>query len=134
MSLITKHIHYWQQSAERSWGTARDLYKTKRYDACLFFCHLTIEKSLKALVVLNTRQAAPYTHDLIVLARAAGIQISYTQEELLRAITTFNISGRYDDYKFQFYKKATSSYTKKYLNATEQLYLWLQKVSSRNEK
>lgn len=134
MTLIAKHISYWQRSAKRSWETTYDLYRAKRYDACLFFCHLTIEKTLKALAVLHTRRAAPYTHNLIILARVANIALSHAQEELLRTITTFNISGRYDDYKFQFYKKATLRYTKRYLDATNEFYLWLQKASSPHEK
>lgn len=134
MDLRTKHIRYWQQSATRNFATARDLYRTQHYDACLFFCHLTIEKYLKALVVEKVKCAAPYTHDLIVLARVAGIPLSPTQEQLLRTITTFNISGRYDDEKFQFYKKATPSYTKQYLQRTERFYLWLQSSSSLHEK
>ncbi|MBI4276761.1 DNA-binding protein, partial [Candidatus Uhrbacteria bacterium] len=68
-----------------------------------------------------------YTHDLVLLARLAKLPLSAVQEQLLHTITTFNISGRYDDYKLQFYKRATASYTKKFLTKTKTLYVWLQK-------
>lgn len=47
MNNINKQITYWKKSAERDWQTALDLFKTKHYDACLFFCHLALEKFLK---------------------------------------------------------------------------------------
>ena len=81
-NLITLHIQYWKTSAGRDWKTACDLYKTKHYDACLFFCHLTIEKLLKSFVVETIKKAAPYTHDLILLARLAGHTLPAAQEEL----------------------------------------------------
>lgn len=130
MSTLPAHVQYWSQSADRSWQTAKDLYKTKHFDACLFFCHLAIEKFLKALVVQKTHTAAPFTHDLVLLAQRAGLPLSTAQKELCRTINTFNISGRYDDYKFQFYKKATAPYTRRFLKETEALYIWLQQNQS----
>lgn len=44
-----------------------------------------------------------------------------------RVITTFNISGRYQDEKFNFYKKCTKNYTEKYLQITKELNVWLKK-------
>lgn len=46
-SRMKRQIEYWFRSGERSWTTAQFLFKGKQYDACLFFCHLTIEKMLK---------------------------------------------------------------------------------------
>ena len=43
---------------------------------------------------------------------------------VLTDITTFNIKGRYDDYKNAFYKKASLEYTQKYLTETQQLIIW----------
>ena len=57
----------------------------------------------------------------------AKIELSEEQEELFREINTFNIRARYDDYKLEFYKKATRSYTVKYFKSANKLYLWLEK-------
>jgi len=40
-------------------------------------------------------------------------------------INTFNINGRYDDYKFKFLKKATYDYTENYYHQASILYVWL---------
>lgn len=48
-------------------------WNSKRYDACLFFCHLVLEKLLKGLVVKRTEKAAPCIHDLAELLKTTGI-------------------------------------------------------------
>jgi len=124
---MDKQIDYWKKSADHDWKTALDLFKTKHYDACLFFCHLTLEKILKGLVVEHTNQPAPYIHDLANLAITANLTLSKEQIDNLRIITTFNISGRYDNEKFAFYKSCTKEYTERYLNISKKLYLWLKR-------
>ena len=105
----------------RDWKTAQGLFEIKRYDACLFFCHLTLEKFLKGLVVLHTKKEAPYIHDLERLSVIAKLSPSPGQIDDLRAISAFNIASRYSDYKFEFYKKCTRSYTYSYLLKTKSL-------------
>ena len=128
MNQISEQINYWKKSAERNWKTALSLFKTKHYDACLFFCHLTIEKLLKGLIVEQTKKPASYTHYLEELATKL-IKLNLTKEQInnLKIITNFNIAGRYDDAKFAFYKKCTKKYTEKYLKICEELYLCLKK-------
>lgn len=120
-------VKYWKQAAERDWKTARDLHKTKHYDACLFFCHLTLEKMLKGLVVRASREPAPYTHNLEKLAHIAKLALSEEQIDQLRSIITFNIAGRYQDDKSAFHKKATKRYCENWLDISQKLYLWLKR-------
>ncbi len=127
MKNIEKQIDYWKKSSERNWKSARGLLKLKHYDACLFFCHLALEKILKGLVVKTAKESAPYIHDLENLALVAKIPISKEQKDDLKTITRFNIGGRYDDVKFKFYKQCTREYTEKYFNISKELYLWLKK-------
>ncbi len=124
---MNKQINYWKESAGHNWETALDLLKTKHYDACLFFCHLTLEKILKALVVEHTNKSAPHIHDLERLALIAELPISKEQSEYLQTMTRFNIGGRYDDEKLAFYKSCTKKYTEKYLNISNELQIWLKK-------
>lgn len=127
MENTVKQIVYWKKSAEHNWKTAIDLFKTKHYDACLFFCHLALEKILKGLAVDFTSKPAPYIHDLEKLALMARLPISKEQSEYLKTITRFNIGGRYDDEKLAFYKSCTKEYAEKYLNISNELRLWLKK-------
>lgn len=127
MVTIEKQVKYWQNSAERNWATAQDLFKTKHYDACLFFCHLTLEKILKAIVTRVIQESVPYTHDLEKLARLANLKLTIRQLQDLKTITTFNITARYDEIKLAFYKRCTFAFTQKYLKISEKLYLWFKK-------
>ena len=122
-----KQIEYWRKSAEIDWKTAKGLFKIKRYDGCLFYCHLALEKLLKGLAVKKIKKSAPQTHDLERLSILANLPISKEQTKNLQIITKFNIASRYDSFKFSFYKKCTKNYTKKYLNISEDLILWLKK-------
>lgn len=124
---IKQVIAYWKKSAQHNWETALILFKNKRYDACLFFCHLSLEKLLKGLVVKKTNKQAPYIHDLEKLAYLAGIKFSKEQLEYLHKITSFNIAGRYADKKYEFYKQCTKEYTQKYLSISKDFVLCLKK-------
>lgn len=124
---INEMIKYWVRSAEEDLKTAKSLFKAKRYSHCLFFCHLFIEKILKALVTKKIGKPAPYGHNLLRFAEMSSLKFSTKQLDLLDEINTFNIEARYNDYKFQFYKKATKEYTQKYFEKAEKNYSWLKK-------
>ncbi len=116
-------VEYWVRSAEEDYKPAQSLFSSGYYTHCLFFCHLVIEKILKAIIVKRTGALAPYEHNLSLLAEKTRILFLKEQLDLMDEINTFNIRGRYDDFKFEFHKKATKEYTEKYLQETTHLYL-----------
>jgi HEPN domain-containing protein len=124
---IDKVFKYWTRLSDEKWKTAQALMKSKRYADALFFCHLRLEAILKGRVVLNTRKPVPYIHDLSKLANISGLDFNKDHVGTLDEITTFNIKGRYDNYKYNFYKKATKAYAKKYFEITKELRLWAKK-------
>ena|SRR3989338_1388313 len=118
----TEIIEFWKKSGKLDKKTSEDLFKSKNYVGSLFFVHLFLEKTLKGLVQKSTSKTPPFTHDLLVLGKIAGLEVSKEQEEFLAVINTFNIKARYADYKFAFYKKATREFTAKYLKIAKELY------------
>ncbi|HKR06396.1 MAG TPA: HEPN domain-containing protein [Bacteroidia bacterium] len=122
-----KIIERWETGAKEAYKTAQVLFSLERYNHALFFCHLTVEKMLKALVVQKTLTHAPYEHNLLKLSNLSGLEFAKEQLDILDEISAFNISGRYDDYKLEFYKKVTKEYAEEYLVSTNTLFLWLQK-------
>ncbi len=129
---LKTQIDYWKKSAQRDLDTAQVLFKNKRYDSCLFFCHLSLEKLLKGLVVKQTKKAVPYIHHLEKLTILAELTLTEEQIKNLRVITDFNIAGRYDKFKFAFYEKCTKEYTEKYFDITKKLFPWLEKKYQKN--
>jgi len=65
---LGKQIDYWTRGADNDIETAELLISGKKYLEGLFFCHLTIEKILKALVVKRTDILAPKSHNLSYLS------------------------------------------------------------------
>lgn len=122
---VKKMIDYWVRSAAEDLVTAEGLFKLERYLPCLFYCHLFVEKMIKAIIVKKTNQPSPFGHKLSRLAKLTSISFSEKQLNLLDDLTAFNIKARYEDYKFEIYKKATKDYTKNYLEKAKELYLWL---------
>lgn len=124
---LQEQVSYWKDTSLRDFETAKSLFKLKRYDACLFFCHLAVEKILKGVLVEKTNEPAPYTHNLSHLVEIAKIPVTKEQMAVLSTITTFNIAGRYDNVKQDFYKKCTKDFAEKHLTKSKQVYLWLEK-------
>ena len=122
---VQKLVDHWVNSAEDDIKTVEALWESRRYHHCLFFCHLVVEKALKALVVKRTGEQALPVHNLIRLARDAGVKIPPEKEVDLEEINTFNVRARYQDYKLRFYKKATLEYTERWKRRSLEMFQWL---------
>ena len=121
-------IKYWQESAADSLDTANTLFLPGKYHHCLFFLHLSIEKMVKAAFVKQKNITPPSTHDLVRLWEVAGLPISGNRKLELAEISSFNLSARYDDYKRQFYNKATKEYAKEWLNKGKAIFKELEEI------
>ncbi len=118
-------INYWLKSAGHDWTAAGHLFEKGDYSYSLFFGHLTIEKLLKAFLVLKFDEQPPFTHRLVYLAEKSNLALSAEQMELLEIITDFNIRARYPDEKFSFYRKCTKEFTETNLKKIEGIRAWL---------
>jgi|CXWL01.1.fsa_nt_gi HEPN domain-containing protein len=122
---LKKHVLYWITTAEYDWGTAQSLWRARRYDGCLFFCHLVCEKTLKAAVVKAVQEDAPRTHDLIRLCSDAGISLSDEQEKILAEINHFNIATRYPVDLAAFHQLASKDHSEIYYKFTGRFLKWV---------
>mgnify|MGYP000333130340 CR=1 FL=1 len=124
---VQKVKNFWIKQSDSDWKVAKSLCKLGHYSHGLFFCHLSLEKLLKGIIVYKTKKQSTYSHDLLLLAKKAKVQVSKEQKEQLNEITTFNVRARYDDIKQKFHKKATKRYSAEYLEKSKKLRLWLKK-------
>ena len=118
---IIKQIAYWQDGSEEDLETAKVLIENKRYLAGLFFCHLCLEKILKALVVKETKNHPPRTHDLERLVVLAKLELDNEQLIFLISMQAFQIEGRYPE-NFPNPKQRIAN---NYYQETIKLHLWL---------
>ena len=123
-------MNYWISSANNDYETMNVLFTGKKYTWSLFIGHLVIEKLLKAVYAkLNINMPyAPKSHDLTFLASRIPLELTEEQEDLLSIITRFNIDGRYDDYKNNFYNLCTEEYTQNSIKKINSLRVWLMDI------
>ncbi len=124
---IVKLIKYWSELSDYDMITAGYMFKAGRFPYCLFMCHLAIEKILKALIVKLIKANAPYSHNLVDLAKKTGIEFSEEQKILLADLTEFNLEARYPEWQKQFYLKCNKKYTENYFSSSVKMQKWLKK-------
>lgn len=119
---IEKQIDYWFYSAFDDLESAKVLIANKRFLQGLFFCHLVIEKAIKAIVVKITSDIAPRSHNLLYLSEIAGLTFAEEDEIFLGILMKYQLQGRYPDYQPAITNEERVS---DYLRKTENLLLWL---------
>ncbi len=121
-----KQIEYWLKASNLDLQTALDLFNSgKNLHFCLFMCHLSIEKLLKALVVKASNDFPPKSHNLLRLAEIANITLKDNKVEFLEELNQFQLSTRYPDEKFTIYTLATKEFTEDKLIRVKELHKWL---------
>ena len=94
---VSKQIEYWRSSAQEDWEVAVKLVKDGSVRHGLFFAHLALEKTLKAIVCQNTQDIAPRIHNLTRLSASAGLAVESDLADVLADMNQFNIEGRYPE-------------------------------------
>jgi len=113
--------NHWLTMSDYDITTAKAMLKTKRYLYVGYFCHLSVEKLLKAVIVANTNTLPPKIHDLPKLATIAGIfdDLLATEQQWLINLDPMNIAGRYSEYKDSIRKTLSPARCKTLLSETE---------------
>ena len=114
-------VRRWLKGAQEAWDTAQMLFAAKRFNHCLFFAQLYLEKLIKALHFYLRNDYPLPAHNLVQLLKKIGVKINKTQELELRTITRFNITARYYEEKQEVYRLANRRYTKMWLAKAEKL-------------
>jgi len=121
-------IKFWIESSDSDFKTMKNLFKSRDYPWSLFMGHLVIEKLIKAYYVKMIDANVPFSHNLIFLMNKTGIELHENTINVLSDLTTFNIAARYDDYKREFKKTCTRTYTQKYIQEIGKLRKWLKNL------
>lgn len=124
---VKKTVQYWLEGAEYDIDVAKAMYKTKKYPYALFMGHLSLEKLLKAIVVKTTREHAPYTHSLPLLAEKMNMEIPQKIVKRLAKFMEFHFEARYPEEQKKFYKKCSKEFAKKSMQEIKEVYTWLKK-------
>ena len=121
---IQKQINYWLNGAKDDLESAKVLIERDRFLHGLFFCHLVIEKGLKAHYVKKVRSIAPRSHNLVYLSDKTNLKFDDETEIFLGILMKYQLQGRYPDYNPKIPEK---NVVENYLHKTEELLRWLEK-------
>ena len=116
--------NYWITEADEALQIAQHLIEKNDYSYALFFGHLAIEKIFKALYIVNKKEHAPPLHNLLRLAKEAGLDPDESKTDSLLRITAFNIEARYPDLKRTFRKKCTFEFTNNQMDLIKEIFQW----------
>lgn len=119
---IGKQVDYWLNGANEDFDVAEILIEKRRILHGLFFCHLVLEKALKALVVKVTGEIAPKTHNLIYLSEKSNLVLSDDTLEFFGVLMKYQLEGRYPGYQ-PFIPELRD--VQEYLIETKKQLLWL---------
>lgn len=119
---LKKQIAYWIKGAEEDILIADLLIREKRVLHGLFFCHLVIEKAIKAHVVKTTEEVVPRSHNLIYLSEKAELVFDEETGIFLGILMKYQLQGRYPDYNPV---KPENLKVNEYFEKTKTLFQWL---------
>ena len=119
---IKKQIDYWINGAEDDIITADLLIREKRNLHGLFFCHLVIEKAIKAHYVKKIGDVAPRTHNLSYLSENIELVLDDENQIFLGILMKYQLQGRYPDYSPVI---PDQKRVNEYLSKTKDLLKWL---------
>lgn len=94
---VARHVAYWRSGAGEDIETARFLLERDKRREALFFAHLALEKTLKALVVKATQDLAPLSHNLLLLAEKTGLEFSEAERVFFVDMNRYSLHGRYPE-------------------------------------
>lgn len=119
---IQKQIDYWTAVSKDDLITSELLISNGRFLHGLFWCHLTIEKAIKAHVVKTTRQVPPRTHNLNWLIEKTDLKPDDSGLDLLGNLMVYQLEGRYPE---NFPSIPSKSIALDLLNKTKDFHTWL---------
>lgn len=123
---MRKEIENWWKQGKNDLEKAKVLFKSKNFDGTAFFCQQAVEKTLKALILLKTKERAIEGHSLIYLGKMAGLQQSYFSG--LKKLSPQYFISRYpdvtEDVPYELYDEKLA---KDFLNITEEVIGWIEK-------
>ena len=120
-------VKYWFEQCDYDLESAKVLNESKRFLYVGFFCHLVVEKALKAYYEYKENKIPPYIHNLRLLAEQSGIYNAFSekQRDFIDKLQPLNIQARYPAYKDEIYKTLNYDICNSLINESKELLLWI---------
>jgi HEPN domain-containing protein len=120
-----KSSQEWSRQAEYDMETAIAMLDSGRYIYCVFMCHLSIEKSLKALYAKKLGKNPSKTHSLVYLAQSLHLDLPEKIKEFLEILDSVSVPTRYPEELEKLIKEYTENKAKNILDESRETSRWL---------
>jgi HEPN domain-containing protein len=127
---LSDKVSYWFDLSAYDLQTAKVMLEGERYLYVGFMCHQVAEKALKGIITSVSPDQPPYTHNLTILAKFAGIHklLNEDQLDLLDTLEPLNIQARYPTSKEKLLESLTKERCRVIYKETERLFEWLKSM------
>jgi HEPN domain-containing protein len=119
----------WFRQAQYDLDTAGSLVASRRYPPAIFFCHLALEKGLKALYIEKFNDNPEKTHNLVYLVELLDLELPGHYLDPLFVINRTGVTGRYPHNLEKVLEQYTQEKTQKLLSDTREILTWLMQRS-----
>ena len=121
---MQKEVKDWLDQAKADLKTSKDMIKTNNYYASVSFSQQAAEKTLKAFVLLLTKETPPKTHDLLDLCRKTKAPVEIEQAASKLSVTYFSsrYPGTAPEIPARYYTKEKAE---KHLEEAEVIIKWV---------
>ncbi len=116
-----KSSQEWLRQAEYDIETAGAMLDSRRYIYCVFMCHLSIEKALKALYAKKLGKNPSKTHNLVYLAQSIHLDLPEQIKEFLEMLDDVSVPTRYPEELEKLIKEYTENKTKDILDKSREI-------------
>lgn len=120
-----KSSQEWSRQAEYDMETAIAMLDSGRYIYCVFMCHLSIEKSLKALYAKKLGKNPSKTHSLVYLAQSLHLDLPEKIKDFLEILDSVSVPTRYPEELEKLIKEYTENKAKNILDESRETSRWL---------
>ena len=117
----------WVKSSEYDLKTAATLLKNKRYLYVIFMCHLSLEKTMKAILSEMFSELPPYTHNLNRLLELGSITLPEEMQSFVNSINLQSVPTRYPEDFTRLSKELDRKTATEYMRQTKRIVQWLKK-------
>ena len=125
---MKKKVENWLELAKRDLAFAKDNVTRRNFRSYApHFCHQSLEKLLKALIVNQTNETPPYIHNLIRLANLTRIDITPEQKDILASLNPHYIGTKYPEDIAKMFRLYTQPKVEDIYKQTEKVFKWLLK-------
>jgi len=122
-----KSFDEWMRQADYDYKTAKAMLNSGRYIYCVFMCHLSLEKALKAHYAKNMKENPPKTHNLNFLLENSGVELPKIFQNFIEEINDKSIPTRYPEDLRKLIKEFNKQKTLTLLNKTNETIKCLKK-------